>query len=602
MIAKFSRGLFGPMINREQRGFTMTKNVVRCVFAFLLAIGGAESHFYVCADNAQDKKARAERETKALALVDQIMQETDSLTLPENRVRIHIALADALWQRDAKRAVMLFRKAAASFVEIAAAVTTTERDYQERSQQTVQLRQEMLQVATKHDPGLALEFLRATRPASSASQLGFEAQLEMRLAVESAAKSPAQALAIGEDALKLGIDYNAISLIYGLQAQDKQAAERFFQSLLKRLRSDFTRSPAAPSVALVLLRAWADNTSGSPERNVSEISLTGLNETVARELCTLLFTSLDPTRTVDSMQIYYGRNPGVVEQLKPLLPDIERLSPALAATLRRQISEQEKLNQQQRGPWAKYDELFRTGDGEALLEAAKTAPPEIADRLRQQAAWKVMGDEDSERASRIIAEIADPGQRMNLTANLDRHLFERAREQKKLTEARELLSKLAPEERAVLLAQLASSCATDGDRPTALSVLGEAEAIAGGRAMNYSQLGAQLQIATAYQQLDVSKSTSLVEGVIARVNELSAAAQELSGFDLQAQYFSKNEFIINISTPMGNVIQQSARLLSTNAMSDFDRARMAAERFDRLEMRLMTLVEIAKAMLTEEPR
>src|SRR6185369_15002197 len=124
-----------------------------------------------------------------------------SLTLPENRVRIHIALADALWQRDATGAVTLFRKAAASFVEIAAAVAITERDYQERSQQTVQLRQEMLQVATKHDPGLALEFLRATRPASSsASQPGFEAQLEMRLAVESATKSPAQALAIGEDA------------------------------------------------------------------------------------------------------------------------------------------------------------------------------------------------------------------------------------------------------------------------------------------------------------------------------------------------------------------------------------------------------------------
>src|SRR6185369_4745517 len=114
-----------------------------------------------------------------------------------------------------------------------------------------------------------------------------------------------------------------------------------------------------------------------------------------RELCTLLFTSLDPARTADSMQIYYGRYPGVLEQLKPLLPEIERLSPAQASTLRRQMSEQEKLNQQQRGPWAKYDELFRTGDGEALLEASKTAPPEIADRLLQQAAWKALGNEDS---------------------------------------------------------------------------------------------------------------------------------------------------------------------------------------------------------------
>lgn len=55
-----------------------------------------------------------------------------------------------------------------------------------------QLRQEILQIVANHDPKLALDFLRASRPASSEqrsyAQPAFEAQLEMRLAEQLAAK------------------------------------------------------------------------------------------------------------------------------------------------------------------------------------------------------------------------------------------------------------------------------------------------------------------------------------------------------------------------------------------------------------------------------
>ena len=66
----------------------------------------------------QEKNAREDRDKKVLALVDQIIDGARLLNLPENRVRIEIALAETLWARDEKRARLLFNDAVAGFSEI----------------------------------------------------------------------------------------------------------------------------------------------------------------------------------------------------------------------------------------------------------------------------------------------------------------------------------------------------------------------------------------------------------------------------------------------------------------------------------------------------
>ncbi|MEK6323024.1 MAG: hypothetical protein AABN33_15230 [Acidobacteriota bacterium] len=109
--------------------------------------------------------------------------------------------------------------------------------------------------------------------------------------------------------------------------------------------------------------------------------------------------------------------------------------------------------------------------------------------------------------------------------NLDRQSFHRASEQQKLAEGRALLSRLPSlEERAGILTQLAASAAARGDKSTALQLLAEAQVLAGDRALSYSQLGVQLQIARAYEQLDFSKCSAIVDTAIDQVNELVAAA------------------------------------------------------------------------------
>src|ERR1041384_1732862 len=71
----------------------------------------------------QDKE-KAEREKNAYRLLDQVIDEAQSLHLAENRVRIQINAADMLWDQNQARARSLFSMAAESVAELARTQTT----------------------------------------------------------------------------------------------------------------------------------------------------------------------------------------------------------------------------------------------------------------------------------------------------------------------------------------------------------------------------------------------------------------------------------------------------------------------------------------------
>lgn len=599
----------------------MTSKLARflCLLVILIPNVLAQS----ASPEGDEKKARDEREKKTLVLVDEIIEQSQSLKLPENRVRIDIALSDSLWSRDEKRARALFAHAVASLAEITAAVDSGEREYLNLAHLPQQLRQEIMQVAANHDPRLALNFLRASRPASP-MQMAYatpasEAQLEMRLAVQIADKDPQEALSLAEDTLKLGIDHESMNLLYKLhQAQDKSAADRFLGDILNRLRTnDFSNSPQSASIATVLLRTWIESNRAASDhpgqRTTVGLSLSNLDEQTARELSTILIkfvlnNSPNSTSGVGvgatiinsgrSFQPYPGQAFGILQQLKPLLPDLERLSPNQIAPLRERVVELDKLNQAQQGPWAKYQELAQNGTASELIEASKTAPPEVAPNLIQQAAWKALNQGDANTARAMLEKIADPRQRREMMLNLDRQAVYRASGQQKLGEARALLSRLpSMEDRVNILCQLAAGFAAKGDKVTAIEILGEAQGLAGDRALSYAHLQARIQIANGFEELEASRSAAMVEGVIDKLNELSTAALVLNGFDLQ-QYFRDGEFVINGGNQLNTLVQASAQRLGSISRKEYDRARLVAERFQRPEMRIFALLQIAQSMLT----
>ena len=103
--------------------------------------------------------------------------------------------------------------------------------------------------------------------------------------------------------------------------------------------------------------------------------------------------------------------------------------------------------------------------------------------------------------------IEDPGQRFEMKTNVDRQAFYIAREEKKMAEARALISRLPSlEERVMLLTQLASTQATEEDKAASLQLLAEAQALLGDRSLNYGQLQSQIEIAKAYERIDASRA------------------------------------------------------------------------------------------------
>jgi hypothetical protein len=279
------------------------------------------------------------------------------------------------------------------------------------------------------------------------------------------------------------------------------------------------------------------------------------------------------------------------------MPDT--VSAGQVVALRKRIGELDLLTESQRGVWAKYEGLVQTGTSEALMEASKTAPPEIVANLVQNSVWKAFNEGDQEGARRIAECIADPRQRAEMVLNIDRQLINQASEQH-LAMARTLVSRIPTvEERARLMAQLAISAASKGDRAAALELVREGEMLVGNRALNYSQLGAQLQIAQAYAELDPSRQAAIIEMTIDRLNELAAAASVLNGFDLD-HYFRNGEFIIRSGNQLCSSIQEVAECLWSMSLNEFDRARSLAERFQRREIRVMALLQIAQEALSSD--
>ena len=572
---------------------------------------------------AEMKKAAEERQKKTAVLIEEILKDLQSLRLPENRIRVGTNIAGQLWARDEKRARALFMDAVASLKELTATVQSGDPAYFNVYELPQQLRQEMVQMVANHDPKLAVEFLRTTRVDSSSrppnsGMTNLEANLEMRVASQIAAKDPDQAVSLAEESLKIGVDYEAMNLLLNLQSQRKALAERFLDDVMGGIRTFGIGNSAATPIAINLLRTWVEENRSksdpSASRTTASLSLSNLNENTARELSNMIInavTSNAPDKPaypnihgygfVDGPStLYPGQLQGIFQQLKPILPDVEKLAPDKMGALRTKMAEYEQSAEaRQSAMWTKYQELTQSATAETILEAASTAPPGYADNLLQQAALKAVSQGDENQARQIIEKISDPRQRWGMNVQIARQGYYRAIEQKKSSEARGLISQLPLEEQVNLLAQMANSTAAEGDKAGAVQLLGEAQALLPTRATSYGLLQAQLVIAEAYQQLDPSRSAPMVERVIDQTNDLVAAALVLNGFDIDG-YFRNDEFVIASGNPLNMIADGCGRELGAIARGDLDRAKVTAERFQRPEMRLIALLQIAQAVMAQD--
>src|SRR5262245_11069260 len=199
----------------------------------------------------EGKKAAKEREKQAVALIDDIVAEAASLRLAETRIHILIGASDILWARDEERARALVREAMDQAV--ANLREAKEKAAQEDSQyfdsryprryNATYLRHMVLNLLTRRDPKLALEFLQMTRSLQAADNARYpgeeqqEKMLELNLASQVAESDPQSALRIAEGYLDDKLDYQVVNLWGSLLRKDPKAASGLTDKIIGSLKS-----------------------------------------------------------------------------------------------------------------------------------------------------------------------------------------------------------------------------------------------------------------------------------------------------------------------------------------------------------------------------
>ena len=554
--------------------------------------------------------AELELERKALALLDEIIGETPSLKLVENRIRLGATAAEILWPRNQERAREIFNAATVDLAGITSGIETDDPQYHNLSNLASQLRQQMLTTIARRDPQLALGFLRATRqppppvqPGSNYRQPDQELMLEAHLAQQIAARDPQQALRLAEEILSRGLSSNLMSVLDQLRRRDPEGAARLTASIVKKLRTaNFATDYEATSIANFLLVSTRqpENVSAPNGQTTVAASLPdprrlGLDEAARRELVTALVNAATGNAQQPGQS---GNLGGLLSTVRQLMPEVERYAPAQAASVRRQMA-----NFERRGELSAdipYRSLMDTGTTDALVEAAAKATPEMRQQLYRTAAWKAFNEGNVERARQLINSNIEGSQyRDQLLKELDQQLFWRAASEGNIEGAQGLLARIkSPDERVGMLLQLAQVLSGKGNGAAAVSFLDEAWNLIGGRAKGQAQFSMQLQLAHAYAPHAPARSFEIIEAGVAQLNELVAAAAIIEGFGQEA--FAQDELKGQEGYLWTSLSTQCGETLAALAPVDFDRARSVADRFQRPELRLPARLAVVRGILVKD--
>ena len=574
----------------------------------------------------QQQKAKEEREKKALVLLEETIKEAQALKLPENRLRIQVGIADLLWSRDEKRARALFKEAMAGFDEIARKVDSNPPRpdaisissgmgrYQAMANPyslrfvAAQLRQEITQALIPHDAKWARDFLRASRQSVSSTEESrpytayIDLSMDLQLASQIAGSDPKEAAEIMQDNLDrdfpAGVE-SVIGVMQQIQEKDHEAASKLASSILNKLR--LSSQPGMVGYALNLLMAVtrSDKKPSTGKQSASKSDALLLDEQSMKNLVTMVAEAALKNANSSDDEDEDSYDSGSLMMIQSIMPQVEKYAPSLAPALRAKIAEFNKSLNPQARAWAEFASKGTEPTAEDIMNIAAKASADNREGLYEQAVQMALAKGDLDLARQITNDnLKNEGARKNLLAEIDRRALTGATTQGKLDEARQMLARVeSGEDRAMFLAQLASAMAAKGDKKNALQLVNEARGLASYPPESATQFTTYIELARAAAAIDTAQSFEILESMIEQLNLLAGASAALDAFESRQQ-FREGEMVLKGPGSICNMLQYWSNNLQQLAREDLDRAKLACDRFQRTEVRLMIRLSIARGVLS----
>lgn len=600
------------------------------------------------------EKQKAERAKNAYRLLDQVIDEAQSLRLTENRVRVQIVAGDMLWDQNQDRARSLFSMAAEGVAEMgraqAAAGTNRRAGPTEggfsfnlqgndgpRAFRVFQLRQELILAVARHDATLAYQLLATTKPPAGLQneqrgprqQLNPEDSLEQTLLSRIAALDPKLAAQNAELMMDKGQFPRTLpEVINQLHRQDPEAAAKLADKTVKKIQaSNVLANSEANTLAQLLISFGPRQPVGSSTTANATPQTSARGPALEQSVYVdLLSTMIDAAlraipaaqpnqRAATPRRVIAGQGnrqnnsqPMTDAQLEQTnarillgnlnlkMPLIEQYLPAKAGLVRQKITEVGVVPDRS---VVSFPNLRDNPTADALIEAAGTAPQQMQSRLYQQAAFRALEEGNTERARQIAADHLQDRARDVVMQRINLAEVTKKTEGARFEEIRQTVARLRTDREKVDLLVQAAGSAYKTDPKLAVQLLEEARQITNRRASNYEQLEQQLRVANAYATIDPSRSFDVLEPGISQLNELLAAASVLSGFEVNM--FRDGEMTLADGNGLTAYVNRYGQELALLARTDFERSETLAGRFQFLEPRIMTRLSIVQGLLDSRP-
>jgi hypothetical protein len=601
------------------------------------------------------EKQKAEREKNAYRLLEQVIDEAQSLRLVENRVRVQINAADMLWDQNQGRARSLFATAAEGVAELGRTQPTNNNRRNQSgielngiafqgnigppNMRMYQLRQELVMTAARHDAALAYQLLASTKPPANTqpttdargprAQLLSDDNLEQQLLGRIAALDPKLAAQNADQMMDKGQFPTSIpQVIDQLYKQDADAAEKLADRTVKKIQAaNILAKPEAANLIQALLNAGprpTDNKSAANAPTPRWLPVLG-QSTYVDLLSTVVDAALKATPATQSnnqrvnvpvrrggtgsgnnnqqpltdAQIEQNNARRLLAGLQQTMPMIDQYLPSKASLVRQKMTELGVSNNTAMNMAQTFSALQGNPTAEALMQAASTAPQQMQTRLYQQAAYKALEEGDTDRARQIANDHLQSNARDAVMQRIDFRELAKKAEGARLDEIRQSVARLQTDsEKIDLLIQVAGD--TQKDNPKlAIQVLDEAKQLVNRRATSYENFEQQLKVAHAFASVDAARSFEVLEPGITQLNELLQAASVLSGFEINM--FRDGEMALQGGNGLTATLNRYGQELAVLAQNDLERSETLAGRFQFTEPRIMTRLAIVQGLLGVKP-
>jgi len=527
-------------------------------------------------------KPGEELRDKAFKLLESLARESGSLQSGENRARMASNLGDSLWKHNEIKARELFASVATELKAVLQSGETKNNQPDDRTEYTfmvfLKLREDTVNRIAKYDAELALSFVKDTKPISSRDNGEKERQLELRLATSIALQNPDVALELGRKSLKRGLANEQLDILRRLARKAPDKASIFYKEIVDEIRNKDLHERDTFQFTQQLVQSFVPRL--DDESTMRELGGTLINAALG---------SGCDKKDLREDSVYFCVSIGRFFHF------MERADPQRASLLNRWSAGSPAWQPE-------YAALEEIGGNESVGELLAFGErfPQLRDSAFNRAVMFQRMRGEFERAREIVKQYpGDPTRKQEWLKRIDL-----AEESSRVSDER--MTQLLKEAENIIdidgrLNHLMNSAnmGLRSNRKGGLKLLDKATEMLESTKPGQWQARIQIELAMEYCLFENERCLSMVEPLVAKLNELVAAAAKLDGFD--NRYLRDNEWNMTGEGGVGSLLTLLANNAHYFAWYDFDRSAALCSQFERPEIRMMAQLKLAQGILNGPP-